>query len=418
MSKKWILSIITMTILGMTLLMGCGNRTNTISTDLSALQTDISTLTVSENVQVVGLGEASHGVKEYHQMKAEVFKALVTNNGCRTFIIEGDFGGALKVDDYIHGGEGTAEDAVGEIGFAIYRTQEMADLVDWMRSYNESAPEGKDLHFYGMDIQRYDNNKEYLFSLLDIAAPDLSKKYKMAFSQLTDETRLTLSSDVLDKSKMDALGLLKEMDAAERDIVGISGQTAFDFARESVNTIYQYSEILLSNNAEYNSLRDKHMSDKVNWFLQHGDGSVLFISGHNGHIGKTSVSGYTCLGELLTKVIGENYFAIGTDAENTTFNSQDNNGNFSVMEVKNQNALNSQLDNMESNFYYIDFLKVADNENWQGILKGQQKITTLNVGISGWQKLLKSFYTTTIVPNDTFNGMIVFKKTSPTTLIK
>ena len=101
---KWILSIITMTILGMTLLMGCGNRTNTISIDLSALQTDISTLTVSENVQVVGLGEASHGVKEYHQMKAEVFKALVANNGCRTFIIEGDFGGALKVDDYIHGG--------------------------------------------------------------------------------------------------------------------------------------------------------------------------------------------------------------------------------------------------------------------------------------------------------------------------
>lgn len=418
MNKKWILSIITMAILGMTMLMGCGNRTNTISTDLSALQTDISTLTVSENVQVVGLGEASHGVKEYHQMKAEVFKALVANNGCRTFVIEGDFGGALKVDDYIHGGEGTAEDAVGEIGFAIYRTQEMANLVDWMRSYNESAPEGKDLHFYGMDIQRYDNNKEYLFSVLDIAAPALSKKYKIAFSQLTDETRLTLSSDVLDKSKMDALGLLKEMDAAERDIVTISGQTAFDFARESANTIYQYSEILLSSNAEYNSLRDKYMSDKVNWFLQHGDDSVLFISGHNGHIGKTSVSGYTCLGELLTKGIGENYFAIGTDAENTVFNSQDNNGNFSVMEVKNQNVLNSQLDNMESNFYYIDFLKVADNENWQGILKGQQKITTLNVGISGWQKLLKSFYTTTIVPNDTFNGMIVFKKTFPTTLIK
>lgn len=46
------------------------NRTATISADLSALQTDISTFTVSENVQVVGLGEASHGTKEYHQMKS------------------------------------------------------------------------------------------------------------------------------------------------------------------------------------------------------------------------------------------------------------------------------------------------------------------------------------------------------------
>jgi erythromycin esterase len=59
---------------------------------------------------------------------------------------------------------------------------------------------------------------------------------------------------------------------------------------------------------------------------------------------------------------------------------------------------------------------VIDDENWQKLLDGQQKITTLNVGISGWQKLLKSFYTTTIVPNDTFDGMIVFKKVSPTTL--
>ncbi|ADY55621.1 Erythromycin esterase [Syntrophobotulus glycolicus DSM 8271] len=414
-NEKWILSIIIMAILSVSLLAGCENKTAAVSADLSVLQTDISTLTVSENVQVVGLGEASHGTKEYQQMKAEVFKALVANNGCRTFIIEGDFGGALKVDAYIHGAEGTAKDVVGEIGFNIYHTHEMANLVDWMRSYNKDAPEGKDLHFYGMDIQRYDNNKEYLFSVLDVAAPALSKKYK-SLSQLTDETRLTLSADVLYKSKTDVLGLLKEMDASKADIAAISGQTAFDFARESANTIYECSEILLSNNSDYNSLRDKYMSEKVNWFLQHRDDSVLFINGHNGHIGKTSTSGYTCLGELLTKDIGKSYFAIGTDAEDTEFNSQDNNGNFSVMEVKNRNELNSLLYNVERNFYYIDFSKVIDDENWQKLLDGQQKITTLNVGISGWQKLLKSFYTTTIVPNDTFDGMIVFKKVSPTTL--
>ena len=418
MGKKWLLSIITIATLSVSLLTGCGDKVATVSADLSVLQTDISTLTVSENVQVVGLGEASHGTKEYHQMKAEVFKALVANNGCQTFIIEGDFGGALKVDAYIHGAEGTAENVVGEIGFKIYCTQEMANLLDWMRSYNKNVPEGKDLHFYGMDMQRYDNNKEYLFSVLDVAAPTLSKKYKTSFSPLTDEARLTLSEDVLNRSKEDALALLKEMDALESDIIAVSGQTAFDFARESANTIYECSEILLSNNSDYNSLRDKYMSEKVSWFLQHGDDRVLFINGHNGHIGKTSASGYTCLGELLAKNIGESYFAIGTDSEDTEFNSQDSNGNFSIMEVENRNELNGLLDNMESNFYYIDFLKAVDDENWQKILNGQQKITTLNVGISGWQKLLKSFYTTTIVPNDTFNGMIIFKKVSPTTLIQ
>ncbi len=99
MSKKSILSILLMAALSVSLLTGCGNPAFTPAADLSVLQTDLSTLSVPPNIQVVGLGEASHGVKEYQQMKAEAFKALVENNGCRTFIIEGDFGGALKVDN-------------------------------------------------------------------------------------------------------------------------------------------------------------------------------------------------------------------------------------------------------------------------------------------------------------------------------
>ena len=83
---------------------GCSNNPSSLKADLSYTQDDIGGLTVSSDVRVVGLGEASHGVAEYQQMKADVFKALVKNNGCHTFIIEGDFGGALKVDEYINGG--------------------------------------------------------------------------------------------------------------------------------------------------------------------------------------------------------------------------------------------------------------------------------------------------------------------------
>lgn len=80
---------------------------------MALAQTDMGTITVPDDVLVVGLGEASHGVKEYQEMKAEVFQALVQNKGCRTFVIETDFGSALKVDAYIHGGEGTAGEAAG-----------------------------------------------------------------------------------------------------------------------------------------------------------------------------------------------------------------------------------------------------------------------------------------------------------------
>ena len=91
--KKIICSCLSMVIC-LTMFTGCSNTESFVQADLIYTQSDIGTISVPNDVQVVGLGEASHGVSQYHQMKADVFKALVENNGCRTFIIEGDFGGA------------------------------------------------------------------------------------------------------------------------------------------------------------------------------------------------------------------------------------------------------------------------------------------------------------------------------------
>lgn len=53
---------------------GCGKDT---AANMELTRTDVSTITVPEDVLVVGLGESSHGVKEYQEMKADVFQALV-----------------------------------------------------------------------------------------------------------------------------------------------------------------------------------------------------------------------------------------------------------------------------------------------------------------------------------------------------
>ncbi len=394
---------------------GCGNSTSSVSADMSYTQADVDTIPITSDVQVVGLGEASHGVAQYHQTKADVFKALVKNNGCRIFIIEGDFGGALKVDNYINGGEGSAEEAVSEIGFTIYQTQEMADLIEWMRSYNESASLEEALHFYGMDVQRFDNNKEYLFSVLDQTVPKLSAEYSEIFARLTDENRNSLDKATLNNAKEAASKLMEKMDASRADIVELSGESAFDFARECANTVYAHCDLQLSNN--YNMTRDQYMYEKVEWFLQHGDGSILFINGHNGHIGKT-FAGYTCLGELLSNNLGNSYYAIGTDAQKTRFNSQKDKGEFEIVEVSNSNDLNSQLINSDNDQYFIDFTSAQSDETWKQMLNSEQTITTLNVSLSGMLKMVKSAYTTTIIPQSTYDGMIVFRTVTPSTIIK
>lgn len=393
---------------------GCGNSTSSVSADMSYTQANVDTIPISSDVQVVGLGEASHGVAQYHQMKADVFKSLIKNNGCRTFIIEGDFGGALKVDNYINGGAGSSEEAASEIGFTIYQTQEMADLIEWMRSYNETASSGEALHYYGMDVQGFDNNKECLFSVLDRTVPELSAEYKEVFAQLTDKNRYSLDKTTLNNTKKAVSELIDKMDASRADIAELSGEAAFDFARECANTIYAFCDVQLSDN--YNITRDKYMYEKVEWFLQHGDGSILFINGHNGHIGKT-FAGYTCLGELLSNNLGNGYYAIGTDAQKTRFNSTKK-GGFEIVEVSNSNDLNSQLINSDNDQYFIDFASAQSDETWKQILNSEQSITTLNVSLSGMLKMVKSAYTTKVIPQSTYDGMIVFRTVTPSTIIK
>ena len=48
------------------------------------------------------------------------------SNGVRAFALEGDYGGCEQVNRYIHGGEGTAQEAAAAIGFSIYRTEELS----------------------------------------------------------------------------------------------------------------------------------------------------------------------------------------------------------------------------------------------------------------------------------------------------
>ena len=56
--------------------------------------------------KVIGMGEATHGTKEFFNMKAKMFKFLATYCGYKVFSIEATYGGTLKINDYVLYGKG------------------------------------------------------------------------------------------------------------------------------------------------------------------------------------------------------------------------------------------------------------------------------------------------------------------------
>ncbi len=114
-----------------------------------------------------------------------------------------------------------------------------------------------------------------------------------------------------------------------------------------------------------------------------------FINGHNGHIGKVNSANYDCLGKLLTQQLGDSYFAIGTDAGVTSFNSQTDSG-FKELKVKNQNDLTSLAAKTEQEYYYVDFGAASVDDTWNSIISDKQRMTSLNVTVV---TTAKAFYT-------------------------
>ncbi|MDD3221555.1 MAG: erythromycin esterase family protein [Clostridia bacterium] len=397
---------------------GCGQRTpsqpvssvaesieDAPDLDISALVYDTAEITIPESARIVALGEASHGAYEMQLLKTEVFQALVTNNDCRVFAIEGDFGGCAKVEEYIHGGDGTAEEAASQIGFAIYKTEEMADLIQWMREYNETAGEGRDLHFLGFDMQRYDNSKAYLLSYLYENTPELAAEYEEKLALLTNENMWNLTSDELKSAEADLTSLIETMDGGSFDA---------DFAKECAQSMLEFVQVRL-NESQYNVYRDAAMKDKVDWICSHYDG-LIFINGHNGHITKESSSGYECMGALLYNSYKDAYFPIGTDIANCTFNSQTDDG-FEVCSVENANTLTAQLDTTKGNYYYLDFSRVAEDTSWQNVLNSKQRMMALNISLNQAMINFKPAYTLEIIPSESYDGLIVVNQTEPTHLL-
>lgn len=263
----------------------------------------IDDMTIPADAKMIALGEATHGNAEFQRLKLDVFKKAVSENGVRAFCLEGDCGGCEAVNRYIHGGEGTPEQAAAAIGFEIYRTDETAQLISWMREYNQSAAPGDDLRFCGFDMQRTDYNYKYLLEVAENANADTTGLKKL----------------------WDGDGYSDSFDADERASVigGVKVQLEELGDAEGAH----FAEILLQNielakvidtTNDYTILRDRYMAQNAMWIsereAQRGN-DAIFLSGHNGHM--TQFGSYTVedkvMGNILADELSDAYFVIGTD---------------------------------------------------------------------------------------------------------
>ena len=248
------------------------------------------------------MGEATHGNKEFQQLRLDVLQVLVKKYGVRAFALEADYGGCEAINRYIHGEGGTAAEALSGTGFAIYRTEEMENLVEWMRDYNASAAQGDDLRFYGVDMEQRAYSYGYLLEAVHKANIDATEFEKMWNSEASN-----YADGYTAEQRAEIITAVKEQ-----------------LPPENAQAIH-FADILLQNiqlgkyiddSGELNAQRDRMMAENTLWILQQEQArgnSRIMISGHNNHIMQCENAGTPVLGSLLAENLGDGYFAIGTD---------------------------------------------------------------------------------------------------------
>lgn len=107
---------------------------------------------LSARPRLLALGEPTHGEDTLLDLRNDLFRQLVEQEGYRTITIESDCMMGLVVDDYVTTGTGTLDEAMAR-GFSHGWGESTAnrELVRWMRSYNEGLPAAEWLRFAGFD---------------------------------------------------------------------------------------------------------------------------------------------------------------------------------------------------------------------------------------------------------------------------
>ena len=363
----------------------------------------VSELTVPDEVQIVALGEATHGNKEFQQLRLDVLQVLVEKYGVRAFALEGDFGGCEAINRYIHGEGGTAAEALSATGFAIYRTEEMENLVEWMRNYNASATQGDDLRFYGFDMEQRAYTYRYLLEALQKANIDTADFEKMWNSEAN-----TYADGYTVEQRTEIITAVKEQ-----------------LPPDDVQAIH-FADILLQNielgkyiddSAELNAQRDRMMAENTLWILQQEQArgnSRILISGHNNHIMQCENAGTPVLGSLLAENLGDGYFAIGTDFYKSVCNlPKPYTGKRITHTFYSYDPLAKASKKCGFDVSFLDFSKVSEDSALMEYLANNISMGSVGEYYSVLMNFVPRSYRVWRAPQDAYDAMIFVTDTAP-----
>ncbi len=361
------------------------------------------------NARIVALGENTHGTSEVFKMKHRLVEFLTTQMGFSIFSIEANMPEAYKLNDYVLHGEGDPKKLLRGMYFWTWDTQEVLDMIIWMRNFNSSGKEK--VQFTGFDMQfqngSLENLKKYSEENKNIFKTDLETITNL-INKLPQQSASVTNAKDIEIIEQNCESILAYFINNKENIHKSLTETEYNWLVQNVNVLIQYVRHKGMTGFEPFRYRDECMANNIEWILANNPEEKIILWAHNSHIETRNGS----MGSHLSDTYGNDYYNIG-------FLS--NNGTYTAVNSVNSNTLNSdnvllpgEPGSFEYSFhktniplFYFDFSSIDKN-----IPESLWLSKKLNYRSIGAMAMEKQFHPSTLT--DLFDAIIYIDKTNAT----
>lgn len=401
-------------------------RENLISLDTTLAESGFDDLMplkeILKDKRIIGMGEATHGTAEFFQMKHRTFEFLVKEMGYKAFAMEVEFGTTSSMNNYILGKGNSLPRAMDTLGMWTWNTKEVADMITWMRGYNESVEDEDKIRFYGFDMQSIYGSFPYVLEYLSRFGSHPIEGYDKNLVEGWEREINPIKRGKEEEFRQDIDNIHNELLENKDEYINHSSLEEYDLVFHQVETIYQYLNFIDLSLMETFDARDLYMAENVKWILdyenKHYNNDKIMLWAHNGHITNERKPNIT-MGSNLKDIYGDEYYSIGFDFYKGSFVATNrpnlpmlNNARLSNFHIDSTEKVSFAYEMMKTNIpiSFIDFQGVRGNDLLSDFLSERIHVNYIGAAYSGPLSDMSPY--NKIILQDSFDGMIFIESTT------
>lgn len=283
-----------------------------------------------DDARVVVLGEATHGTREFLEVKHRIFRFLVREVGFDTFVLEASWPEAELVDAWVAGGEGDPRVLTSRLYRWFLNTRETLNLVEWMREENRGRPPGERLRFGGIDVQYPRLAVDTVLAFLDRTDPEAADSARARYDCFLPYVNdldgsfdryygyTELPGQAKRECRRRAEAMHDDLVSARSRYLEAASAREVDRAIRSARLVVQNQHIRVNSVADQD-VRDMYLAENALWELeQAGPGSRAVFSMHDFHAADEAEP-WPSTARYLRSELGDDLVLVGFSVHGGTF---------------------------------------------------------------------------------------------------